>query len=140
MTLQEITDFFNNTEFMIGNLSLSDLEIILQKISTIDRDATSAKYAHAYAAIRDINKGESRPLVVGSFLRQILLAGFTEAEVSEMVHDDIVGSINASDLVIATQKVAIDYDNGSGSGSASGSGSGSASGSASASSSASSSI
>ncbi len=122
MTIEDMTKDFSKLEFLIGNASLSDVELLLNFMAVNDTDATGAQFVAAAAFIKDINEGESRPLVVGTLLRLILRGaevspatdpatyeGFTEDEVYTMVPKSIVGIINTSDLTQAIQKTASDY-------------------------------
>lgn len=122
MTIEDMTKDFSKLEFLIGNASLSDVELLLNFMAVNDADATQAKFIAAADFIKAINESESRPLVVGTLLRQILRGaesspvttpatydGFTEDEVYTMVPKDIVGIINTSDLLQAIQKTASDY-------------------------------
>ncbi len=122
MTIEDMTKDFSKLEFLIGNASLSDVELLLNFMAVNDADATKAKFEAAANFIKAINESESRPLVVGTLLRQILRGaeaspattpatyeGFTEDEVYTMVPKSIVGIINTSDLTQAIQKTASDY-------------------------------
>ena len=95
MTVQEIKDLFG--EYKIGQASMSDLKLLLAAMGET-------------AGVASLERTKGRPMLVASFYRQVLKdMGKTPQEISDLIPDDVDGSLNVTDLQISLTKLGSDY-------------------------------